>query len=534
MNTSKYETMALALLSCMLFLGSCKRVTGPEDQIPMDASAVVVVNTSSIFTKMALDQLGELSAESLFGGQGANRPPTDPNSDEARWRELIDNPEQLGVDLLEDVYLIAGEEKGKAPSYMAALFVLNNREQLEAYLNHKPPRPMSGDNQEGRGFTYRTIDKGEGIIAWNQTLVLYLKDRTNGGLDVVKEAGYILNLPSDKSMMERGPFRDFMKGSRDMGVFINPKPYQDKELWAKGLNAIYAQMKFRDGELQWKMSQYLEEGEQGFDWLGTVGAEESFSYVDLNEPIAFANLRYSSDAISQYLSSSPILRDMMENTLAGTNFSMNDLQQLFTGRALLACTGVAMLEKEVIEMEMDEEFNMIERAVIKEVPAPEFIIALPSKENNWQAVAQGLVQQGVLKEEGAGVFATSYPDPLGNSWRVHTQTLNGYALVVNTQDTPMPEYDMMAAESAFLLQNYPSALYVNFGRLVEVLPLTVLGSNKEVVAQTLEVLEVGIKQGSTSSEIQVEGWLKLQNKERNALPQLIELFRGIDSSKLSL
>ena len=514
----------LGLLLFALLFSSCKKLEkAPEDQIPMDATAVMAVNTSGLFTKIAIDQIGELSVESVFGGEGANRPPADPDSDEARWKNLIENPDQLGVDILEDAYLIAGEQKGEKPAYLAALMVMSDAQQFQTYLNGKPPRPLQGDDREGKGFTYRLLEDGRALIGWNTHFALYLADQTNGGQDLAEEASYILNLAPDRSMTEREAFRNFQERSKDIGLFVNTQGIKKAPKWMDELEALSGFVEFTDGEASVAITHHLSEPLKEESFLKQTALQPAFDYVDFSDPVAFANLQYSSRFLANILQEAPSLRKTFANTLEGSSVSMQDLQKLFTGKLFLGCTGVTMLEKEVVEMEMDEEFNMVEKTVIKEVPTPELVIAAEAPENAWNSVMKGLTQQGIMEEEGSLSYKTAFPDMLGNTWHAHLEVLPEHLLVVNTPEKPSPQAEETPMFAESLLNEYPSAAYVNLPRLVELLPVAALGKNQEVFVQYLDSVEMGMKRGKSDKELEMHFSLKLQNQERNALVQLIAL-----------
>lgn len=499
-------------------------------QIPKEASAVAVINTKSLFTKIALDQLGSISVESIFGSSDANRPPVDPNSDEAKWRDLMSDPSQLGVDILADAYLLLGEVKNGKPAYAAAMMHLSDAAKMETYLNGNPPQGLQSETKKGEGFSYRYLEKEHAILSWNDKIAVMLFSMDKKA-PLLEDVARIYNLPSNHAIAENASFEDFMKESRDVGLFINvqnwlsgtPAYQLPSSLAQLPIDNMGMQLDFDDGVASIRMKSYLakQQQQQYEEMLEGVRLTETLQLFDMQEALGFANIRYTEAMIKETVENNPILKMQLAPMLMGAGLSEEEFYGLFKGGLMLACTGVGVMKQEVTAYEMDEEFNMVEKTEVKEVPAPILIIALETDVIRMKKMLNELSKSLMVTADGDG-FKVTYPGFEDNGWKISFQ--DDKCLITNQPNDLSASYNSSSA-LAVMANASPMSFYLNIDQMVQSFPLE-FGHGGAALRESISHIQMIIN-AQDKGTIGTEFELHLQNTDRNALLSLIDIFKKV-------
>jgi hypothetical protein len=520
----RYTALWACLLACLL--ASCNKKPGVETHIPAEASAVASVNTSRLFAKVALDQLGELSADKLFGGFGANRPPLDPNSDEAKWRELIANPSSAGIDVFADVYAFAGPWNGQGPEYAALLLSLSSPASLEDFLRQTPPTPLLGTTQEGENCQYRYLlnELGErnpkALMAWNSTVVVFLSAPEAPLKPLHEAAERICGLPADHALMKQSDaFAAFLDKGSDMGAFLQLQQLELQSVMPalpqQPAKQAALHLSFNNGEAVLEGVLYLdpEQAQSYQKALAQAPPSEALDAIDLARAIGFSHFRYDPEQ-AQQLARNPLFRLQASAFLQQAGVSDEEAAKLLgQGYLLVACTGMASETREVVTMTLDEEFNTVEKVERQQVMVPQFTAAFQTDLETAKSVLPR------LSSDGNGGYRLSVAE---RQWHLR---LDGGLLIASTQPGTQ-DFGGQHGDWDWAYDS-PAAGFIDIPQALQAAGAHDASPQAALVAASLGRLSAHLSPPA-KDRIEARMTLQMADDDRNALVMLLELLRQLD------
>lgn len=542
-NNNKKMRLLPFILAFLFVVGACSQKESPASKVPKNASGVVAVKTVKLGMKFFLDQLsltGETHTSEEEDSKDSSSEDSTPDSDRKKWQKALADPTSLGLDITEDIYLYTTNEfMDNEPKMVVAILGLSDQESFEQFLDNDPPNDLNTPTQKGTNFSYR-YNEIEGIAyGWNQNTLAIARTQPKSGNNPVDELKGIFSREKTESIMSNERFEEIIDKGSDVGVYIDVQqimeqnhdkadPLLMKEQWAEHLNLF---LSFDDGEIAISTTMYAKKGKENAmkEISEGVKLQEAFDLFKVDEALGFLNFRYDKESIKALIAQDERMLNQLKVMLVGMQMSEDEFYSLFDGNIMCALTGVEILEKEMKSFEMDEDFNMTEITKIVKVPQPMFLVTMSTDEVQMKKL---LTNSNMVSQEN-GRFKLS---PLFSGGQDIFLIQKDNLLLASNDANILDKSFSNSGDIYNLATSKPMSMYLNAETLVAAIPEDYKGANKPIldeIQKRIEAVENYIEP-SNGKTLQAKFSIKFQDKDRNGLSQLKEMFDSIEKKRKNL
>jgi hypothetical protein len=263
------------------------------DAIPQNAKMVVEIRTSSLASKVGKESIKQFKAPPMPIAIWKNTPPM--------ARELFQNPETTGIDILKPTYLFSFAPNEKEETF-ALLLPIEDAELFSNFVKQQSREEIQSTNG------YKFVEKSkEGKIAWKDNFaILALSQDGKGRVLSNTNLNSLMNFESSNSVVQNANFSGFLKGKHDIAMWMNSSFYNLEELQdiqyfndvnLKNIdkeqlkdNYLHFLLRFDDGKVSLKTKFFpnpdLPKENQKL-WKGEKFESDLLDYIPNKHPLAF-------------------------------------------------------------------------------------------------------------------------------------------------------------------------------------------------------------------------------------------------------
>ncbi|MBX2842722.1 MAG: DUF4836 family protein, partial [Flammeovirgaceae bacterium] len=114
---------------------SCQSKNSVDAYIPLDAGAVLTINNKNIATKLLFENINDLDFKSIVEFFFADQ--LDSANNFPIGSAILENPTDLGIDLMHNIYLYAGNDSEPKKWVGGIYWKMSNSTQFEIFLENK-------------------------------------------------------------------------------------------------------------------------------------------------------------------------------------------------------------------------------------------------------------------------------------------------------------------------------------------------------------------------------------------------------------
>lgn len=476
------------LIFTILALFSCTKEADNAKRIPESASAVILLNMPSIANKVVMDKLtslGFLSELDLFGKELID-------TSGGQLQQMLSAPAKFGIDIKSKIYgcRISNDDR----DYWIVIFHLSNKKDLENSLSEK----FSSETKEKNGFSYFSLDS-KYLLGWQEDAAVIVFPEIPESVENQADVLSLLNSEKDKVLPQE--IQKTINSTSDISLWMNRVPSQTTLPDAVVASEVF----FEDGTIRC-LSEIRVPGYE--DYLQLLTKD--------NSDKAFSGELPFSGAFYLNLSKFRTLDSSMPNKVG---FSPEILANAFSGRGAILVSGTKLTSKEYISMELDENYELVEKKRTSTDTIPSWALALDVTER--MAVELGLAalhSQGLIQKEGDG-YSTVYPTD------GHILFKDNFLLVTNNPDScdvNSLKQLLRTGSPLTINANIPllASAFAGYASTREI-EQGIGGKEKIAAIKNISFRVDELQKEKLTSSLIIE----LSNKEQNALTQLATLFK---------
>lgn len=455
----------------LLFFISCTKKKSPVP-IPFDAEIVARINTQEIITQIAKEKLFDFSISDLFSSSKE-----DTTQKQKGIETLLENPSDAGIDLMEDAWAFYRN------SETVIIAQLDDFEELEdAITEHITDKIIHSENMSA--FTGKNIS-----AVWNKEYALFLISERP-----VSEKHLFSLLAKERKLFNPTISEDHSEKE----VLLWTNNFYLKSFLPSHLQNIITRDSFSLTSIDFQSGKTLLENK---DLLtNEAGILKSVNF----NPRFFNGTYLISLGLTVNLSNLPI---------HNKEFSPAFLNQCFDGNLYLRADSIKSITKIFKTIELDEEFNSIEKTDSIVNYYPSYITLLPvNNKDSTQALLNALEKKGALTKEKDyfKLILSEYPVYLyfqQDALTISNKPGKGLPekeSFLNASQNSQKEYMLLKVTNSSALQN---TTYKNY------LP-------EQVKNLTLSALP------DSNNTVKLQGEIETSQKEEYSLLTLIDLFKS--------
>lgn len=497
--------------------------------IPANSCFVMSLNTEEIFSDAFFDLI-------------ANNDLTN-NIAEGPLAGMMQDPGNAGIKRLTK-YHFFGTGANFLEGKMGAVLPLNDKEKLAQYIETN-----WDDVEVVEDSIYLVAEiSNEHNIVWNENTAIYFYSPFGG--DVIAEAQKLFKQTEEQSLAKQDSTFEYALNNDahiatwikndDFVAFVDEglKMAANYELFEqlnvnkediKGAKSVFL-ANFNDGNITVEQRQYLNPTQMAiynsFEKPNNLAGLTKI--VNAAEPNVLITASLKSDGLKSLLKEynmDKMWKDFTKNSLL-SSVELSQLSQYFDGDVLLLVNGVEMVEKTIVEGDLDDEGNDIEVERTVSNPVPNMVLGLTMKDASKFNLSLGMVAALLPKYEGFSNYNDEVYFKVSEEMMLITGSKQGVNTINSSKGGLKPELKELVGK-------HRTAAYLNFaGILAEIENLSsfkISGAEnlKSLTLSEKGVAEEGIVEGRTVIQfVNNENGLISTFKLINGLGSVVRLFSG--------
>jgi len=437
-----------------------------QQYIPKDAAMVLSMDLGNLDSKISFDKLKQYD----FFQEFLNEMKKEMKNEDEKLQELMNNPEEFGVDYMKESYaFIKVDDKGE-PSGGGFIFNISDNKKFSKYFKEIVV-PKAEGGVMGKMGKFQTFTDKEGVMAWSKNVgVIIVGDNDAVAEGSARESNVtaltksVLNNTPANSILSDVRYLKATKGKKsDMRFWMDYEwvmklQMQGNELAAMGMGSMVdmlsdlykdtdymVDLNFNDGRILMDSKMFtnnktlermrkMTKGELNKDFFKYLPNKNVMGYFSLamnTENFADGMFEMFDPMIKEMGMTRGQMEDMALQTLNGVGLELDKkgMYELIKGDMVFAVTG--MREFTVKKTQYDEDFNQIE--VEAKQMLPEFTAMLSyGKEAELMKLVNMAVGFGVMTKEGDAYKITAPGNELPMD--MYLTMKNGVMFVTNNTD----------------------------------------------------------------------------------------------------
>lgn len=365
MRSISFKIIGSFILLTALF--SCSNKIKQTKYIPKDSSLIFNFNPASLSLKAGL--------QNIMDYEFAKELKEKSKKDSVIFK-LLENPLNLGVDLLGDVYGFIEKEGVEKPT----LYIIMELNSKEDFQNSLSTLFKNETVQTNNSFSY--YGNANTIISWNDEVgVISFTNNYQSEEEAKLKLEHVYNLAQDQNINNIKEFSEFTNEDGDINMFISQESFyaglSSNSLSAANaslfdnLKGIYstAHVNFNDNNIEIlggsiKNEAYLANKEKYENYILKYNAE--LNNILPKKHLAILSFAFNTDALADSLNSMPIPNKQMLTQVApvlkgfGGSFCLNfsDVNSIMKPKLTYTDTGFVTVQKEQMIPEVSLGFDI--------------------------------------------------------------------------------------------------------------------------------------------------------------------------------
>ncbi|WP_020530601.1 DUF4836 family protein [Flexithrix dorotheae] len=399
----------IKLAGIILFLQaifSCQSKNTVDAYIPSDAGAVLIINNKNIATKLLFENINDLDfksiLESFFGTQidSANQYPL--------GNAILENPTDLGIDLMHNVYLYIGNDNSPKEWVGGIYWKMSNAKHFESFLENKIPPSIDLKITNEDDFKIGELGERKMRFAWNEDILVTffpLHKKTQSKY-IEEKITSIFSLSEDKSILADTNYANLTVNEKDLTLHIKPENITrftqevfPTEFLSDDIEYANFTVGFEKGTIECDITQVLEKNSVGYyeNLLNGNSHIDLCQSIDGDKLIGFINFKYNKGVVPEFVKAYNLKLAVKALSII-TGIPEKDLYTLSDGDLFISYSENTIVEKEVISYEFDDNFEKTEVTKIEKTSQPNFVIGISTGPKMSHILAR-LEKDGLLLKD---------------------------------------------------------------------------------------------------------------------------------------
>ncbi len=383
--SSRLRTWLLPAFAVLVLLASCSKSNKQGKFVPKDAALVIHLNGESLSSKLPWD---EVKKGTLFTTINAD------SSVPAFMKSILDNPENSGVDIKNDLVIFA--QRDSLGGYMAFEGSVKDAVKFKQF---NTDAAKEGILTEKDGISF--ITRKSAVAGWNKEKFVYVVDLPQMAehhqfamaddtvieatpRDLVASCRSIFDLNEKNSLGSDDKFTTLMNTKGDIHMWVNAeKLYKNSTGDFGGMsmlnldkfyagNIIVATGNFDNGKISFNYKCYLNKDLKDIFKKYSSGSinEDMIKQIPSKEVAAVFALRFKPEVIKELISLSG-MEGLINIGMMAMGFSMDDIIKANKGDIMVAVTDIASKKDSLVVKRK----NGKDSTIILNRPEPDILFA---------------------------------------------------------------------------------------------------------------------------------------------------------------